>query len=57
MISYSDISTLIKDIVSLAKKTKNQAILEKLMDLQQLIIDAREDNTKLKEDSTFGKMS
>lgn len=40
---------LLKDIVGLAKKAKNQVMIEKLIELQSMLIDLKDENQNLKE--------
>ncbi len=45
---FAGITTLFKEVLALAKKAKNQAVIEKLMDLQEGIFDMRDENHNLK---------
>lgn len=49
-VSFGNISNLAKEILSLARKVKNNEIVEKVIDLQELLIDAREENDNLKQE-------
>lgn len=43
-VSFVNISSIVKDILAIAKKVKNNEIVEKVIDLQELLLNAREDN-------------
>ena len=49
MFSFSDVYTIIKDLVSAAKTAKNQTVLDLAMDLQEKFFELREDNDNLQQ--------
>lgn len=49
-VNFGGISTVVKEILSIAKKVKNNEIVEKVIDLQELLLDAREENDNLKQE-------
>lgn len=49
MFSFSDVYTIIKDLVSAAKTAKNQTVLDLTMDLQEKFFELREDNDNLQQ--------
>lgn len=49
MSTFSDIYTVIKDLLGVAKKAKNQAIVDLAMDLQEKFFELREDNENLQQ--------
>lgn len=49
-VSFVNISSIVKDILAIAKKVKNNEIVEKVIDLQELLLNAREDNSNLKDE-------
>lgn len=49
-VSFGNISNLAKEILSLARKVKNNEIVEKVIDLQEQLLDAREENDNLKQE-------
>lgn len=49
MSTFSDIYTVIKDLVGVAKKAKNQAVVDLAMDLQEKFFEMREDNENLQQ--------
>ncbi len=48
--NFSNISNIVKEILSIAKKVKNNEIVEKVIDLQEQLLNAREDNDNLKQE-------
>ncbi len=49
MFSFSDVYSIIKDLVSAARTAKNQAVLDLAMDLQEKFFELREDNDSLQQ--------
>lgn len=49
-VGFGNISGIIKDILAIAKKIKNNEIVEKVIELQELLLDARENNDSLKQE-------
>ena len=49
MSAFSDFYSLLKDFVALAKKAKNQELVNMALDLQEKYFDLREDNDNLVE--------
>ena len=49
-VSFSGISNIVKDILSIAKKLRNNEMVEKVIGLQELLLNAREDNDNLQQE-------
>ena len=49
-VSFVNISCIVKDILPIAEKVKNNEIVEKVIDLQELLLTVREDNSNLKDE-------
>lgn len=50
MSSFKDFYDILKDLISLAKKTKNQEVVLMALDLQEKFFELREDNDSLNEE-------